>query len=228
MKYKAVIFDLFGTLIENMTDEDYRIILEDITRTLSTDRERFIEAWLEYTSERMTGAHTNEDSLDIVCRRLEMSIEPDIISSVKTILDNPVETRLKNPGRAGGIIDELRNRGYMTGLASNCSWEVPPLWAASPFQGMIEKPVFSCSSGYQKPEASIYLLAAELHGVSPDECLFVDDSHTALRGAAAVGMMPVNIRDSALRSYANNGETWHGHIIESLEDIIGLVNNLDQ
>ncbi len=46
----------------------------------------------------------------------------------------------------------------------------------------------SCHTGVRKPSKEAYLGAAESLGVSPRECLFVDDRHENVAAAEAVGM----------------------------------------
>jgi HAD superfamily hydrolase (TIGR01509 family) len=46
--------------------------------------------------------------------------------------------------------------------------------------------------GFGKPDARIYLLAAERLGLVPEECAFVDDMAINVRGAVRVGMVGVH------------------------------------
>ena len=48
MKYKAVIFDLFGTLIENYPASKSRIVLKNIASVLEVPAEDFIKFWTEH------------------------------------------------------------------------------------------------------------------------------------------------------------------------------------
>ena len=52
---------------------------------------------------------------------------------------------------------------------------------------------FSCYVGVFKPDSRMYLDALNKSGVSPDEAVFIDDSVQNLKGAAALGIMPVLI-----------------------------------
>ncbi|MHC4962662.1 MAG: HAD family hydrolase [Planctomycetota bacterium] len=52
----------------------------------------------------------------------------------------------------------------------------------------IEKPTLSFEVGVMKPQAGIYLAAAENVNAPPDRCLFVDDLEVNVEGARAVGM----------------------------------------
>jgi len=48
--------------------------------------------------------------------------------------------------------------------------------------------VSSARIGAAKPDPAIYVTAAELAGVAPDRCLFVDDTPANVQGAEALGM----------------------------------------
>src|SRR5438876_696441 len=58
--------------------------------------------------------------------------------------------------------------------------------------------VLSGREGVRKPEAAIYLLAADRLRVEPDRCVFVDDMPANVDGAKAVGMAGVLHRDAAI------------------------------
>jgi putative hydrolase of the HAD superfamily len=48
--------------------------------------------------------------------------------------------------------------------------------------------VLSHECGIEKPDAEIYLLAAQALDAAPEDCLFVDDKAANVEGARAVGM----------------------------------------
>jgi putative hydrolase of the HAD superfamily len=54
--------------------------------------------------------------------------------------------------------------------------------------GLVDGIVNSARLGAAKPDRRIYLAAAELAGVPPQRCLFVDDSATNTEAARALGM----------------------------------------
>jgi epoxide hydrolase-like predicted phosphatase len=55
--------------------------------------------------------------------------------------------------------------------------------------------VLSGQVGFGKPDVRIYLLTAERLGLTPEECVFVDDMVSNVRGAARAGMVGVHHRD---------------------------------
>jgi putative hydrolase of the HAD superfamily len=129
-----------------------------------------------------------------------------------------------------GAVDVVRwvhDQGYRTALVSMCAPDAPQLWRASPFAGLIDVEVFSSEVGLRKPDPEIYRYASDALGVEPTRCLYVGDgSYGELRGAAAVGMHPVLLRDpgevegSMLRPGL---EPWEGPTIASIADIRGLL-----
>jgi HAD superfamily hydrolase (TIGR01509 family) len=91
------------------------------------------------------------------------------------------------------LLAAVRAAGVPTVLLSN-SWGQPyPDGLAELFDAM----VISCTAGVRKPEPAAYLLAAELIGQPPEQCLFVDDLRSNVAGARAVGMVGLQHTDPA-------------------------------
>lgn len=227
MKYKAIIFDLFGTLIDNLLSYQYRQILVEITDILSVEQDRFINLWLEYSDERMTGKLNNRESLELVCQKTGLTPTDRILENCQRVFTNHVRSRLDPLSSTLTTLSNLRERGYNIGLISNCSNEVILLWDDSPLASVIQYPVFSSSVGLKKPDIEIYLIAAEKIGVNPGECIFVDDSVEYLRGASEVGMTGVLIQDRTLNSSRSTLDDWDGYSIFTLSEIDILLSNVE-
>jgi putative hydrolase of the HAD superfamily len=87
------------------------------------------------------------------------------------------------------IIRALRAAGFSTALLSN-SWggdEYP----RADFPALFDAVVISAEVGMRKPEAGIFVLAADALGLDPRECAFVDDVAANVAAAAACGMTGV-------------------------------------
>jgi len=94
-----------------------------------------------------------------------------------------------------GAVKAARAAGIRTGLISN-SWGVdryPQALMDELFDGV----VISGVVGIRKPAPEIYAMGAEAVGLSPDECVFVDDLRENCAGAEAVGMKAILHRGSA-------------------------------
>jgi beta-phosphoglucomutase-like phosphatase (HAD superfamily) len=88
-----------------------------------------------------------------------------------------------------GLLKWARREGYMTGLAtmSHCQQ------ASAVLQMLHLKSDFNFIAtvddvDYGKPDPEIYHLVAKELGVSPDECLVIEDSRSGVKAALAAGM----------------------------------------
>jgi putative hydrolase of the HAD superfamily len=115
-------------------------------------------------------------------------------------------------------IAELRSRGFLIGLITVCTDDVPALWPEKAFHGLFDAEVFSCSVGLRKPDPRIYLLACEQLGVEPGEALFVGDgANDELAGAERVGMTAVLVEQP------REEQDWPGRRIRSLPELLTLL-----
>lgn len=85
-------------------------------------------------------------------------------------------------------IRAVRGSGLLTGVLSN-SWGSGfyPRYLSDMFDAV----VISAEVGMRKPEERIFLHAAELLGLAPEECVFIDDIEANVVAAEAVGMTGV-------------------------------------
>jgi epoxide hydrolase-like predicted phosphatase len=95
------------------------------------------------------------------------------------------------------MIDSLRHAraaGIRTGLISN-SWG-KGRYDRDAFPELFDGVVISGEVGLHKPQPEIFRLGAELIGLEPAQCVFVDDLRENCVGAEAVGMTAVLHRDT--------------------------------
>jgi putative hydrolase of the HAD superfamily len=93
------------------------------------------------------------------------------------------------------IVRELHGRGVRTALLSN-SWG-PAGYPRADFPGLFDAVVISGEVGMRKPEPEIFLHAARLLDLPPQECAFVDDILANVQAAVALGMTGVHHTDPA-------------------------------
>jgi len=94
------------------------------------------------------------------------------------------------------LMRELMRDGYRMAMLTNNVREWEPLWRSMlPVDEIFELVVDSAFVGMRKPDPEIYELILErLGGVSPEECLFVDDADVNCETAASLGMTAVHYR----------------------------------
>jgi epoxide hydrolase-like predicted phosphatase len=97
------------------------------------------------------------------------------------------------------LIRTVRQAGLRTALLSN-SWGFG--YPRHLFPELFDAVVISGEVGMRKPEEQIFLLAAELLGLPPAECVFIDDIQeniTAAESAGLVGVLHRTARETAGR-----------------------------
>jgi len=100
------------------------------------------------------------------------------------------------------ILEELRTAGVKTYAITNFSREKFALTRElHPFLDGFDGIVVSAHERLLKPDPRIYALLCERHGLSPADCIFIDDNLANVEGARAFGMQGHHFRQaSALRA----------------------------
>jgi putative hydrolase of the HAD superfamily len=229
MKYRAVIFDLGGTLVQSVPHEQQMRVLAEIASVLSVPADEFGKLWLDTTSERRTGVfRSNENNIEHICNKLEAPQKAEKIRAAAQIIAGLTEYMMGNIREdTVEVLSQLKSKDYRLGLISDCNPEVPLLWETSPLASLFDAAVFSCSVGMQKPDTRIYRLATDQLRIEPQDCIYVGDggSHE-LSGASQVGMYPVLIRvsdEEINEPYRLDSEEWNGPAISSLTELLELV-----
>jgi putative hydrolase of the HAD superfamily len=221
MKYKAIIFDLFGTLVDSYSIQGYNKLLTDMASALELPYKYFSKIWRNTTYERGTGIFkTTEESIRNICNTLKVSVNDEKIRKcVQIRRENSIKALTPKNG-AVDILKRLKGLEYKTGLITNCSAEVPLLWKNTEFFHLFDTTIFSASVGLKKPDAQIYNLACEQLGVQPNECLYIGDGDSnELSGASQLGMGDPNEIDP----YRLVEVDWDGRKIENFMEIMDLI-----
>jgi len=228
MKYKAVIFDLFGTLVDNFTESEYQRVLREMSVALNAPHDTFSKLWRDSFYLRTNGTHrTHQESIRYICNQVGVTIPEEQVQKASDIrLDYTVRTLVPRPATLP-TINTLKSTGYKVGLISDCSPETPEVWPKTPFNNIFDITVFSCAVSLKKPDPRIYRYACDRLGVKPEDCLYVGDgSSNELTGAAAVGLHPILIcdpGDTADTHFVDKEQNWTGPVISSLNEVLDIV-----
>ena len=228
MKYQAVIFDLFGTLIENFSRSEYAAVFRDMSEALSVPVDEFLEAWGATFEQRATGVFsTTSDAMRSVAITFNPGVTDDQIKEATRIRIDYTKRSMDPREDAIEVLTYLRESEYKVGLISDCTCEIPNIWDSTTISPFFDVVIFSCSVGVKKPDARIYNMAVEQLGVAPRDCLYIGDgSSHELTGALAVGMHPVLIRDpneSDDTHFIDREQGWNGPVISSLSEVLTLL-----
>jgi putative hydrolase of the HAD superfamily len=225
---RAVVFDLYGTLVYEFPRADWDAWLDASAAIVEAQAEAFRAAWAATAIDRQTGraGGIEENVRTAAARAGAWPSESQVAEVLEARAAMYRKWFVPRPG-AEEILRELRRRSVPTALVSMCTPDTPAMWRATPLAGLIDVEVFSSEVGLRKPDAEIYVAATTALGVEPAECLYVGDgSYRELSGAAAVGMHAFLIRDpdegegEMLRPDA---EDWDGPAIADLREIGALL-----
>jgi putative hydrolase of the HAD superfamily len=228
MKYRAIIFDLFGTLVDTYSVQGYNKLLTDMALALELPIEDFSNHWRNSTYERGIGIFkTTEESIRYICNILKVSVSEENIRKCERIRIENTRKVLTPKNGAVDILKRLRGLGYKIGLISNCSADVPRLWKNTEFWNLIDVTVFSASVGLKKPDTQIYNLACQQLGIEPNKCLYIGDGDSnELSGASQFGMDAIMIRDpNEPDPYRLVEVDWKGRKIENFSEIMDLISS---
>lgn len=225
MKFSTIIFDLFGTIVDDFAAASAGSNHAEFPAALGFPYDPFMQHWRQLTDRRSLGEfQTVEASIEHVCGIIGASVTAEQMTRA-------VETRLQLTRRAltprpdaVTILAQLKNDGFKIGLLSNCSIEIPIVWPGTEFAELFHSTVFSSRERIKKPAKQIYYLACERLGVKPEECLYIADGENyELAAAAQVGMQPVLIKTAESHSeIRREAREWQGKSISTLSEVLGI------
>jgi putative hydrolase of the HAD superfamily len=224
MNCNTVIFDLFGTLVDDFGTSIGDMNSELVT-ALEAPFEAFTEQWRQTAEMRTLGAfQTVEASIEYVCRIIGIPVVAERLNEAVEIRLRHIRRSLEPRPASIETLARVKQQDFKTGLLSNCSIEIPILWPETAFADLIESPVFSSRERLKKPDSRIYHLACERLGALPEQCLYIADGENyELSAAAKAGLYPVLIRNSAqniTRELHREAREWQGATITALLEVL--------
>ncbi len=231
MPYKAIIFDLYGTLVDNFSSQAYDRVQEQMAKILGVPYSKFRQVMLETINDKSSGGyHAVEDNILEICRRLSIKVDTAKIEQTATLHYEFSESTLVIESKVLEALETLKGDGLLLGLITNCRPPIPFAFLQSSLAQYIDAPVFSCEERIRKPSRRIYQIACERLKVKPQECLYVGDgSGEELTGAAAVGMLPILKRADLTDVYDSHRpevENWQGVAIDEISELRTIVSEL--
>ena len=228
INYDAVIFDLFGTLVNIFRVDEHDQMTGRMAAALSAPADEFTKEWVNTFPQRVTGEFaTTEENIRHVAKTLKLKPTEVQVQEARTIRWDFSKDSLQPKLHAIETLKDLREAGLKIGLISDCSSEIPGLWNGTPLGPLFDSAIFSCTARIRKPDPRIYQLACNELEVQPKTCLYIGDGGSnELTGAQNVGMTPILLYEQfedGDHVYRAGAEIWDGRRIESLREILQLV-----
>lgn len=186
-KYKGIIFDLDGTLVDSMWVWEQIDIefLEGHGVTGSVDFQEEIEG-MSFTE---TSTYFKEHF------KLKASVEEIIEDLVNRAMDS-YKNRVKIKANVIELLEHFKSRNIPMGVGTSNSKEL----AQATLEGNNIRSYFktvntSCEVNKGKPSPDIFLKVASVLGVEPKDCLVFEDTMAGVQAAKAAGMDVIAIYD---------------------------------
>ncbi|MBO4213196.1 MAG: HAD family phosphatase [Clostridia bacterium] len=138
------------------------------------------------------GLVTFDEKVDIMCKN-----HPEYSEDIRKIMSHVSEFfYLFN--NIKGIINDVKAAGYGMYYLSNTSEDVDNnINGEHHLFEMFDGGIRSYKEHLLKPEPEIYKLLLDRYGLAADECLFVDDLENNTKGANAVGIHTITLKDQS-------------------------------
>ena len=211
---RAVIFDLWDTLVEWPAEEGRRLI-QTLARLAGVSAEDFEQRLHANYRSLQTGPLADAyRALGITGAALAPALEAH-----HELARRHLHLR---PGAADAL-RFLRRRGLKLGLITVCSEDVPARLPHTDLAGLFDAETFSSECGLMKPEPEIYLRTTRALGVEPEDCLFVGDgANDELAGAERVGIRSVLFVPAGTTPRWPEVREWSGLRVSSIEEVVQL------
>ncbi len=192
--FKAVIFDLFETLITEWGHEKYtkRKMCED----LGVDKDCFDVFWKEMEEERYLGKIDFEGSVLYAGSKLGKEIDSDKLAYVLNRRIAAKATCFEHiDPEVLDMLDAIKKLGLRTAIVSNCSSEEVKVIRESELYRYFDEVLLSYEVHMKKPDCTVYEEAARRLGVEIKDCIFVGDGGSnELQGARNAGMNAIQAK----------------------------------
>ena len=183
---RAVLLDLYDTLVAS----DWHEWHGEMSELLGVDRAVLRHAFDVTRPARSVGAYPDvEADMRAIVRATGVDDPPlELVRNLASREHAFMETRVRLHKDALPVVRELRSRGVVTALVSNCSHNTTPVVERLRLEEEFDTVILSFEVGARKPQPEIYRAALESLDVAPSDAVFVDDQVPYCDGAAELGI----------------------------------------
>lgn len=220
---EAVLFDLFGTLVDAPGHADRAQAARQLAQACGCETavvERyFTDTWRIRHDGTLA---TLPDLAAHLAAAVARSRQPAMLAvRVSETLRDLAGRRLTPDASVIQMMRSLRGKGLRIGVLSDASADIAACWLRSPIAAVTDAAVFSCRAGAVKPDRRLYDRIRRELGVAARRVLYVGDGGgNELTGAVACGMTAAAVRRRGPADALAFGETpWPGPVLSCVEAV---------
>ncbi|HLV58000.1 MAG TPA: HAD family hydrolase [Natronosporangium sp.] len=218
---RAVLFDLFNTLVPGGADGLRERVLRRMAEVLGVDPDAYLRICNDTWPERLAGGMGDPMTMvGTLARRVGGRPSAEQVARAAALRREMIDGLLAAvPETTLSTLDRVRAAGWLVGLVSNTTRDDPDRFRRSRLAGRFGATVFSSELRVGKPDPKIFLTACDLLGVPPHACVYVGDGgDDELAAAASLGMRAVRTVE-----HADTVPGWRGPTVRTLAELPSLL-----
>ncbi|MBC7813609.1 MAG: HAD family phosphatase, partial [Burkholderiales bacterium] len=208
---QAIIFDMDGLLVDSepvWLDAETKLLERRGIQYRHEVREQIVGKRMDEFMSILRETHEVEDALDILMAEVtqemvdrigqELIVQPGALELLEYVLKHNIPRAIASSSPLVIIDAVLASRGWQDIFPVRCSGDDVP---------------------HGKPAPDVYLKAARLLDIAPENCLALEDSPNGARAAVAAGMVCYAVPDPSHSSHMAF-EKITPHVFGSLHDVL--------
>jgi putative hydrolase of the HAD superfamily len=225
---KAILFDLFGTLVPNLPLSTWEQSSAAVASKLQIDTDLYQELWNARFRDRMIGQILDGDhQFDCLLEEAGLEVSIEKRSSAARLHRELLREVLVPKPETCSTLDQIVSAGLQLALVTDCSSAAPELLDETPLGRYFHTRSISAFLGVRKPHPLMYTHCLETLGLAAGECIFVGDGNSEeLVGAKKCGLTTVWV-DNGQHQHWHERFSPHGdHTIRSLDELLPIIQTL--
>ena len=197
---RALILD-YGGVISKPQNLDH---FQELLQILRIDESRFIDVYYAYRKNYDNGQLSGKEYWCKILHNLGHQLN-------ETMMDDLIRADVKSWTEINrsmiGFIEECRSNVEKLAIISNMMRDTLAYMKIHyEWLELFDEEIYSCEIGINKPDIRIFEFCLNKLGISPQACLFVDDSQKNVLGAVKSGMNVLHYKSFAQFSQEFNQE----------------------
>ena len=154
---KAILFDLFGTLVPNLAPEIWTKSCDEISGILGIESSDYGRLWSDRFEDRMTGKIPDgPHQFDDILHQLEKVVSEEVREQAYQAHRKILSQALQPKHDAIDTLEKIIGQGLKLALVTDCSSAAPEILDTTPLGRFFKCRASSAHLGTRKPDPEMY------------------------------------------------------------------------